>query len=505
MFYFETFYANGNLIKEYFQVTNIKKEEKKSFLDSLVGETTEYDKKVALQVKKPKSWLKSVSAFANGKGGMLIFGIDDDDNVVGLEDAKKDSEIISEQIKVRMNPIPAFNLRIERVEGDCALVILDVYAGEQTPYYYDADGVLQAFIRIGNQSVLANPVQLKELILKGSLTSFDNLKSQYNFGDMSFTKLRAVYKQRTGLSFDDSDYESFGLIDEEGNLTNAGALLADECPIRYYRLFCTRWNGLDKAPGIIDATDDKEYSGGLINLLLAGIEFVENNSKKAWKKVGDGRVELPEYPQRAVLEGIVNALIHRNYLEIGSEVHIDMFDDRLEIYSPGGMYDGTKVQDRDIMRIPSRRRNPIIADVFHRLKYMDRRGSGFKKILSEYEMQDTYTTDMKPIFYSDNDTFLLVLKNLNYKKQKKIGSSEKQQDYVEHSKIAINMGIKELSDLMSFLEVPRTRKELQEFCNISSREYFRTKILNPLIEAKKIDLTIPDKPQSSKQKYVKHK
>ena len=61
---------------------------------------------------------------------MLIFGIDDDDNVVGLEDAKKDSEIISEQIKVRMNPIPAFNLRIERVEGDCALVILDVYAGE---------------------------------------------------------------------------------------------------------------------------------------------------------------------------------------------------------------------------------------------------------------------------------------------------------------------------------------------------------------------------------------
>ena len=231
----------------------------------------------------------------------------------------------------------------------------------------------------------------------------------------------------------------------------------------------------------------------------------KRKKRTTWKKVGDGRVELPEYPQRAVLEGIVNALIHRNYLEIGSEVHIDMFDDRLEIYSPGGMYDGTKVQDRDIMRIPSRRRNPIIADVFHRLKYMDRRGSGFKKILSEYEMQDTYTTDMKPIFYSDNDTFLLVLKNLNYKKQKKIGSSEKQQDYVEHSKIAINMGIKELSDLMSFLEVPRTRKELQEFCNISSREYFRTKILNPLIEAKKIDLTIPDKPQSSKQKYVKHK
>lgn len=99
----------------------------------------------------------------------MIFGVDDDDNVVGLEDTKKDSEIISEQIKIRMNPIPTFDLRIGRVEGDSTLIILDVYAGEQTPYYYDADGVLQAFIRIGNQSVLANPVQLKELILKEAL------------------------------------------------------------------------------------------------------------------------------------------------------------------------------------------------------------------------------------------------------------------------------------------------------------------------------------------------
>lgn len=101
----------------------------------------------------------------------------------------------------------------------------------------------------------------------------------------------------------------------------------------------------------------------------AGTNFVSNNSKRAWKKTGDGRIEMPDYPERAVLEGLVNALIHRNYLELGSEVHIDMFDDRLEIYSPGGMCDGSRVQDRDIMRVPSRRRNPIIADIFNRLKY----------------------------------------------------------------------------------------------------------------------------------------
>lgn len=179
-------------------------------------------------------------------------------------------------------------------------------------------------------------------------------------------------------------------------------------------MFCTRWNGLDKASGIIDAIDDRELSGGLINLLQDSCNFVMQHSRKAWKKTADSRVEMPDYPERAVTEGIVNALIHRNYLEVGSEVHIDIFDNRLEIYSPGGMYDGTKVQERDLMNVPSRRRNPIIADIFSRLKYMDRRGSGFKKILGEYEQQSQYTETMKPIFNSDNDAFFLVLKNLNY-------------------------------------------------------------------------------------------
>lgn len=88
-----------------------------------------------------------------------------------------------------------------------------------------------------------------------------------------------------------------------------------------------------------------------------------------------------------MLEGVVNALIHRNYLEIGSEVHIDMFDDRIEIYSPGGMVSGISLEGKNLLKIPSKRRNPILADIFSRLKYMERRGNGFKKILADYEGQ----------------------------------------------------------------------------------------------------------------------
>ena len=191
-------------------------------------------------------------------------------------------------------------------------------------------------------------------------------------------------------------------------------MLADESPVRHSRVFCTRWNGLDKASGLIDAVDDEEYSGGLVNLLQDSMSFVSRNTKKAWRKTGNGRIEMPDYPDTAVLEGVVNALIHRDYLELGSEVHIDMFDDRMEIYSPGGMLDGRKVQDLDLRNVSSRRRNPIIADIFNRLKYMDRRGSGFKKILDSYEFQEHYTEEMKPEFRSSNSEFWLILRNLNY-------------------------------------------------------------------------------------------
>ncbi|MCM1087181.1 MAG: putative DNA binding domain-containing protein [Muribaculaceae bacterium] len=382
-------------------------------LRALIGETTEYDKKRSVERRQVKSWLKSVSAFANSFGGTLIWGIANDDEVIGLEDAESDAEFISETIKTKIDSIPNVNLRFH-AEGDKKLLLLDVYAGKETPYYYVGEGNMTAYIRLGNESVPADNITLKRLVLRGTNHSYDSLVSNYKFANMAFTKLRSVCKHNTGKDFEDSDYESWGIIDGEGNLTNAGALLADESPIRHSRVFCTRWNGLDKASGLIDAIDDEEYSGGLVNLLQDSMSFVSRNTKKAWKKTGNGRIEMPDYPDTAVLEGIVNALIHRDYLELGSEVHIDMFDDRIEIYSPGGMPDGRKVQDLDLRNVSSKRRNPVIADIFNRLKYMDRRGSGFKKILDSYEFQERYTEEMKPEFKSNNTEFWLIFKNLNY-------------------------------------------------------------------------------------------
>ena len=116
-------------------------------------------------------------------------------------------------------------------------------------------------------------------------------------------------------------------------------------------------------------------------------------------------------------EALVNALIHRDYSVVGSEVHVDIYDDRLEIYSPGGMYDGTFVQDLNPLNVSSTRRNPIIADVFARMDLMERRGSGLRKIIEAYESEENYKKELKPEFKSTESSFTTILKNLNYAPQ----------------------------------------------------------------------------------------
>ncbi len=374
-------------------------------LDDFLGETTLYDKKLTLEERKPKSWLKSISAFANGDGGTLFFGISDEDELRGLQDVKRASEKISELIKERMDPVP---------KDGKDFIIVNVAAGMETPYYYVGDGSRIAFIRIGNESVPANAIDLKRLVMKGSKVTFDSLLSQYHIEDLDFSKLRATYRMITGKKFILEDFISCGLADTNHVLSNAGVLLADESPMRNSRLFCTRWLGLDKASGIMEAWDDREYSGSLLSLLQNGVEFIKNNTKMRWKKLANSRLEMPEYPERAAMECLVNALIHRDYTELGSEVHIDIFDDRMEIYSPGGMLDGSLVQNLDTDAVASKRRNPIIADLFSRMNLMERRGSGFKKIKGDYKQAHNYRAELAPKFKSTATSFFVTLYNLNY-------------------------------------------------------------------------------------------
>ena len=148
-------------------------------IESLIGETTCYDKKIAVEVRKPKSWCKSISAFANTLGGKLYFGVADGGKIIGLENPKEDADKISEIIKTRLEPIPEFQIDFIKANEGKVLIVVDVFRGKETPYYYSGDGTLEAYIRVGNESVRVTSTELKRLVLRGMDSPYDSRISPY--------------------------------------------------------------------------------------------------------------------------------------------------------------------------------------------------------------------------------------------------------------------------------------------------------------------------------------
>ena len=322
-------------------------------IESLISECTAYDYKEALEEKKPKSWLKSVSAFANGLGGSLFYGVDNDGLVKGLDDIQKVSEAISMKIRDYMDPLPN--------------------------------------------------------------------------DDNAFTILANSFESRTSQSWDKKYLQSFGLVTKTGLLTNAGMLFADDCKLSQSRLYCTRWNGVEKG----DAVNDAEFKGNILLLLREAMNFIKANTRKGWVKLPDGRMNKPEYAERAILEACVNHLIHRDYTVMGGEVHIDIYDNRLVFTSPGGMYSGQNVQDVPLEDVSSERRNPVLADVMAQLDYMEKRGSGLKRIIDETKGLDSYKEELKPLFKSSASQFMTVIYSMEYVQE---ASSDSRNDKLNDSR-----------------------------------------------------------------------
>lgn len=439
-------------------------------IKNIIGETTEYDKKLKLEVKKPKSWCKSISAFANTLGGFLIFGISDDNQIVGLETPDKDAELISEIIKTRLNPIPEFKISFHTEDGN-VLLIVQVFKGEETPYYYSGDGLLEAYVRIGNESAKASPIELKRLVLRGRNTTFDSQNSMYKVEDYAFSKLRERYKKWTGNSFDEKDLVSFGLATEQGYLTNAGALIADESPIRYSRIFCTRWNGLNKSGGTFDALDDAEYEGSVISLIDNGEAFIKRNAKMMWKKTANSREEMPEYVERSYHEALVNAIAHRDYSFSGSNL-VNVYEDRIEFVSLGGLVSGLEL--KSIFLGVSQSRNPNLAAVFYRMRLIESYGTGIGKIERAYK-----ACPFQPEFETAKGVFRVTLPNRNEEQEAEVQKTEnvKNDISLDEQKNLIIQYARENGSI--------TRKEVEDLIGAGTTKAFR--LLKELCEVDKLE------------------
>lgn len=247
-------------------------------------ESTNIDFKEYLEKDRPKSWLKTVSAFANTKGGIILYGVrDSDKEPVGIKNISEVSSKITELINSKISPVPRYELNPFNEDGKDFLEV-NVGDGPETPYYYYSDGRKTAYIRSGDQSLEAPDHVLKSLILKGQNRTYDALTSEYKLEDISFTLLDATLKKEANIIINkDRDYPSFNLVNSDGYVTNAGLLLSDQGPLKQSRIFCTKWKGAVKGSVDGDAEDDKEYTGSIISLLENAETFIKNNSKTSWE------------------------------------------------------------------------------------------------------------------------------------------------------------------------------------------------------------------------------
>ena len=163
----------------------------KTLKEILIAEATEYDFKLMLEEKNPTSWLKSVSAFANGFGGSLYFGVSDDGEAIGLSDAQHTADKISEFILARIEPSLLYALEPMLVEN-AEILRLVVESGKNKPYYVKSGDNRTAYYRSGNESVKAADHILSEMILEGSNRTFDVMNSNHILADHSFTLLNSA-------------------------------------------------------------------------------------------------------------------------------------------------------------------------------------------------------------------------------------------------------------------------------------------------------------------------
>ena len=366
-------------------------------------------------------YLRWVCGFANAKGGTLWIGIDDDKSIVGVSGAKKLMEDIPNKIKDLLGIVVDVSL-VKRQKKDVIKIVVPVsdfpvaYRGE---YHY----------RTGSTKQQLTGFALTQFLFHKMHLSWDAVETINRLSSRRFTfkRLKYRFEQRVHKAVKNSDLISYGLITKDGILTNAGALLTDDCPIPQSRLFCTRWLGLDKAA---DSAASRKEQGNILELLDMAEGFIRVQTNKGWVKRPTERDNYPDYPERAVTESLVNAFIHRDYTISGSEIHVDIFDDRIEIMSPGGMPDGSLVQELDVLNVPSDRRNGVLADVFDRLDYMEREGSGFKKIVGAYSPDVSHNPkSLSPRFYSAVGCFVVTLPNLN-------GSQESSQESSQETELS---------------------------------------------------------------------
>ena len=344
-------------------------------------------KKLEFKSDITNTFLKTVSAFANYEGGQIKFGVADDGEVIGLKNPVQSCLDIENKINDTIRPQPQYELVVQ--ESD-KTVILTVEAGRNKPYTYKS----KAYRRNDTATIEVDELELTRLILQGKNINYEELPADNQ--ELSFKTLEKRAKHEIGIKSLNKDVlKTLNLYSDSDGYKQAAALLADE----------------NEFPGI-----DIARFGESISIILKRVTFEHESVLEELEKAvriyrdyyqyeeiqGIERKKVEKIPEEAFRETIANALIHRTW-DVNAQIRVMMFDDRIEISSPGGLPTGIS-EEEYLKGNVSILRNPILGNVFYRLHIVEILGTGIVRIQEAYKY-----SDKKPVFEIFENSIKVIL------------------------------------------------------------------------------------------------
>ena len=340
---------------------------------------------------------KEVIAFANNGGGVIYIGVDDNGNETGVADVDETYTRLTNGIRDAISPDVTVFCKYSLNENN--VIKIEISEGARKPYYLKSKGIKPSgvYVRQGASSVPASEDQIRLMIKMSDGDSFEGIRSLNQ--ELTFVSAKQAF-EKYGVEFSENKYRVLGITTDSNDLyTNLGLLLSDQCK---HSIKAAVFADEDNTSFL----DSKEFTGSILRQLDDAYSYLMLNNRNNAEFKGLERVEHYSYPQEALREALLNALVHRDYAFSGSII-ININESQIEFISLGGLLPGLSAED--IQNGISQPRNPKLAEVFHRLRLIESYGTGIRRIFTLYR-----DCEKKPEIIVTPNTFKLILPNRNY-------------------------------------------------------------------------------------------
>ena len=438
------------------------------------GEGTTLEFKESLS----SSFARELVALANTIGGKILLGVRDDGTVIGVHD--------SNTLRARIQDI-ARNCDPPEVLAEPVGGVFAVHVRES-----DAKPVQCSDGFFWRQGAVTQKLNRDEIcdffrvegVIRFDLSPCPRFRYPEDFDRKKFNA-RLSYSGITGSPPVEDVLANIEAAERVGGkllFRNAGVLFFARNVRHFFPqayITCLLAKGKDK----VHILDRKDFDGGLVADIENALRFIERNTRTAYRIEGLKRQNIPEYPMKALREAITNAVMHRDWFFDGANVFVEIYTDRIEVSSPGSLPKGLTLAD---LGRKSVRRNALVSDLLHRIDFVEKAGTGIRRIRDEARAQDC----PEPQFEANSFVTVTFRPNPEVRAE----AEERPMDRVA-GEVAGEVR------LLQVMSGEMTRQRLQEALGLKHEDHFRKAYLIPALRSGLIEMTIPDKPRSSKQRY----